>query len=123
MSFAQLPYWESLRDIKACLSASEGTLYHMGFRSSVSRSTLADANEGRDWRIYAEFAQCLICQGFAVADQVCAARPAREFAPIQVLNLLRHVFGHLNVPLQHTVQGIRDTSGQQLMGDRVWMGI
>lgn len=56
MAFAQLTYRESLRDIEACLSAQAGKLYHMGFRAPVSRSTLADANEGRDWRIYAEFA-------------------------------------------------------------------
>jgi len=62
LAFAQLTYRESLRDIEACLSAQAGKLYHMGFRSPVSRSTLADANEGRDWRIYAEFAQVLIAQ-------------------------------------------------------------
>ncbi len=60
MAFAQLTYRESLRDIEACLSAQTAKLYHMGLRSPVSRSTLADANEGRDWRIYAEFAQRLI---------------------------------------------------------------
>jgi len=62
MAFAQLTYRESLRDIEACLSAQSAKLYHMGFRQSVSRSTLADANEARDWRIYAEFAQRLIAQ-------------------------------------------------------------
>lgn len=62
MAFAQLTYRESLRDIEACLSAQAGKLYHMGVRSPVSRSTLADANEGRDWRIYAECAQVLIGQ-------------------------------------------------------------
>jgi hypothetical protein len=62
MAFAQLTYRESLRDIEACLSAQAAKLYHMGFRSPVSRSTLADANETRDWRIYAEFAQLLIAQ-------------------------------------------------------------
>jgi hypothetical protein len=60
MSFAQLTYRESLRDIEACLKAVGGKLYHMGFRGSVVRSTLADANESRDWRIYADFAQILI---------------------------------------------------------------
>jgi hypothetical protein len=60
MAFAQLTYRESLRDIETCLGAVGGKLYHMGFRSSVSRSTLADANESRDWRIYADFAQTLI---------------------------------------------------------------
>jgi hypothetical protein len=62
MAFAQLTYRESLRDIEACLSAQTAKLYHMGFREPVHRSTLADANEARDWRIYAEFAQRLIAQ-------------------------------------------------------------
>lgn len=62
MAFAQLTYRESLRDIEACLSAQSSKLYHMGFRQPISRSTLADANEGRDWRIYADFAQRLIAQ-------------------------------------------------------------
>jgi hypothetical protein len=62
MSFAQLTYRESLRDIEACLSAQATKLYHMGLRGPVSRSTLADANESRDWRIYADFAQRLIAQ-------------------------------------------------------------
>jgi hypothetical protein len=60
MVFAQLTYRESLRDIEACLRAQADKLYHMGIRSRVSRSTLADANEVRGWRIYAEFAQSLI---------------------------------------------------------------
>ena len=62
MAFAQLTYRESLRDIEVCLSAQAAKLYHMGFRQPVSRSTLADANERRDWRIYADFAQRLIAQ-------------------------------------------------------------
>src|SRR5271157_3832022 len=62
MAFAQLTYRESLRDIEACLSAQTAKLYHMGLREPVRRSTLADANESRDWRIYAEFAQRLIAQ-------------------------------------------------------------
>jgi Domain of unknown function (DUF4372)/Transposase DDE domain len=60
MAFAQLTYRESLRDIETCLSAQASKLYHMGFSQSVARSTLADANERRDWRLYAEFAQHLI---------------------------------------------------------------
>jgi len=60
MAFAQLTYRDSLRDIEACLRSMQGKLYHMGFRGKVSRSTLADANESRDWRIYADFAQVLI---------------------------------------------------------------
>jgi hypothetical protein len=62
MAFAQLTYRESLRDIEVCLSAQTAKLYHMGLREPVRRSTLADANEARDWRIYAEFAQRLIAQ-------------------------------------------------------------
>jgi transposase len=62
LAFAQLTYRESLRDIEASLSAQSAKLYHMGFREPVRRSTLADANEARDWRIYAEFAQRLITQ-------------------------------------------------------------
>ncbi len=60
MAFAQLTYRESLRDIEACLRAQQSKLYHMGIRSTISRSTLAEANEQRDWRIYADFAQALI---------------------------------------------------------------
>jgi len=60
MAFAQLTYRESLRDIEACLAAQAGKLYSMGLRQAVRRSTLAEANESRDWRIYAEFAQRLI---------------------------------------------------------------
>jgi hypothetical protein len=60
LSFAQLTYRESLRDIEACLRSVGSKLYHMGFRGRVSRSTLADANEAHDWRIYADFAQVLI---------------------------------------------------------------
>ena len=60
MAFAQLTYRESLRDIEACLRAAQNKLYHMGIRSKVSRNTLANANQVRDWRIYADFAQELI---------------------------------------------------------------
>ena len=60
LGFAQLTYRESLRDIEACLRSVQGKLYHMGFRGRISRSTLADANESIDWRIYADFAQVLI---------------------------------------------------------------
>jgi Domain of unknown function (DUF4372)/Transposase DDE domain len=62
MAFAQLTYRESLRDIEACLSVQASKLYHMGFSEPVRRSTLADANESRDWRIYADLAQRLIRQ-------------------------------------------------------------
>jgi hypothetical protein len=60
MAFAQLSYRDSLRDIEACLRSLGDKLYHMGFRGRVARSTLADANEAHDWRIYADFAQVLI---------------------------------------------------------------
>ena len=60
MAFAQLTYRDSLRDIEACLRSLGGKLYHMGFHGRVSRSTLADANDAHDWRIYANFAQVLI---------------------------------------------------------------
>jgi hypothetical protein len=60
MAFAQLTYRESLRDIETCLRALRKKLYHAGFRGAIARSTLADANEHRDWRIYADFAQVLI---------------------------------------------------------------
>jgi hypothetical protein len=60
MSFAQLTFRESLRDIEACLRSVPEKLYHLGFRGRIARSTLADANERRDWRIYADFAQSLI---------------------------------------------------------------
>ena len=62
MAFSPLTYQESLRDIETCLSAQAAKLYHMGFRKPVRRSTLADANESRDWRIWADFAQRLIIQ-------------------------------------------------------------
>lgn len=60
MAFAQLTFRESLRETATCLRAMQNKLYHMGFRSNISKSTLADANEKRDWRIYADFAQILI---------------------------------------------------------------
>ena len=60
MAFAQLSYRESLRGIESCLRAMQNKLYHIGIRGRVSKSTLAHANENRDWRIYADFAQVLI---------------------------------------------------------------
>jgi len=71
MAFAQLTYRESLRDIEACLRAMSRKLYHMGFRGRVARSTLADANDAHDWRIYADFAQVLI----RIARPLYAADP------------------------------------------------
>ena len=66
MAFAQLTYRESLRDIETCLSVHASKLYHMGFRQPVRRSTLADANERRDWRIHAALAQRLITQAMTL---------------------------------------------------------
>src|SRR5688572_33411301 len=60
MAFAQLTFRESLRDIETCLRAHSAKLYHLGIRGGVARSTLADANETRDWRIYQDFAMNLI---------------------------------------------------------------
>ena len=71
MAFAQLTYRESLRDIEACLGSMRGKLYHMGFRGRVTRSTLSDANEAHDWRIFADFAQVLI----AIARPLYAGDP------------------------------------------------
>ena len=62
MAFAQLTYRESLRDIEACLRAMRSKLFHMGIRSTASRNNLSNANERRDWRIYADFAQVLIAE-------------------------------------------------------------
>ena len=59
MAFAQLTFRESLRDIEVCLRAHQDTLYHMGIRGGMARNTLANANQRRDWRIYAEFAQAM----------------------------------------------------------------
>lgn len=66
MAFAQITYRESLRDIEACLRSQNNKLYHMGIRGNICRSTLADANEKRDWRIYAELAQSLIATARAL---------------------------------------------------------
>jgi hypothetical protein len=71
MAFAQLTYRESLRDIEACLRSVTGKLYHLGIRGKVARTTLADANESRDWRIFADFAQVLI----RIARPLYAADP------------------------------------------------
>jgi hypothetical protein len=69
LSFAQLTYRESLRDIVSCMRAMEGKLYHAGIRGHISHSTLADANEQRDWRIYADFAAILIAKARALYRQ------------------------------------------------------
>jgi len=66
MSFAQLTYRESLRDIESCLRAMQHKLYHLGIRSRISRSTLADANENHDWRIYSDSRLVI----FSMTDQI-----------------------------------------------------
>src|SRR5512140_1214199 len=66
MAFAQVTFRESLRDIEACLRATQSRLYHLGIRGKISRNTLANANQNRDWRIYAEFAQNLIAKARAL---------------------------------------------------------
>jgi hypothetical protein len=77
MAFAQLTYRESLRDIETCLRALRPKLYHAGLRGPIARSTLADANETRDWRIYADFAQGLIGRARRLyADLMASARSA-----------------------------------------------
>ena len=87
MAFAQLTYRDSLRDIEACLGSIGGKLYHMGFRSRIARSTLADANETHDWRIFADFAQHLIG----------TARPL-------------HVEDPIGVDLDHTLYALDSTT-------------
>ena len=74
MAFAQLTYRESLRDIEACLRSVTGKLYHLGFRGKVARATLADANESRDSRIFADFAHVLI----GIARTALCQRPHRR---------------------------------------------
>ena len=82
MAFAQITYRESLRDIEVCLSAQSAKLYHMGSRGPMRRSTLADANETRDWRIYAEFGQRLIAQArrLYAADDLDVDLPSAVYA-------------------------------------------
>ena len=79
MAFAQITYRQSLRDIETCLRAMQPKLYHCGIRSSVSRATLAKANENRDWRIYADFAQVLISKARTLyADEDFGMQLKRE---------------------------------------------
>jgi hypothetical protein len=92
MAFAQFTYRESLRDMEACLRAMGGKLYYMGFRGRVSRSTLADANDTHDWRIYADFAQVLIRNA---RPAVCRRSDRRRPRPEPVRPGLEH---HRPVP-------------------------
>jgi hypothetical protein len=105
MAFAQLTYRESLRDIEACLRSIGGKLYHMGFRGKVARSTLADANESRDWRIYADFAQVLIA----------IARPLYAHDPIGVdldQSLCIGLHHHRPVPIAVSVGEVSPAQGR-----------
>jgi hypothetical protein len=90
MAFAQLTYRESLRDIEVCLAAQHRKLYHAGFSGAVKRSTLANANESRDWRIYRDFAQSLIC----------IARPLYAHSELaQVLDATAYAFDSTTIDL------------------------
>ena len=83
MAFAQLTGRESLRDIEACLRSLHGKLYHRGFHSRVARATLADANESRDWRIHADFAQVLIgiARPLYACDPITPSSSPRSLPP------------------------------------------
>src|SRR3990167_175010 len=105
MAFAQLTYRESLRDIEACLHSVHGKLYHMGFRGRAARSTLAGANESRDWRIYADFAQVLI--GIA-RPAVCPRSDRRRSGSKSVRAGLDH---HRPLPLAVSVGEIPQAQG------------
>lgn len=88
LAFAQLTYRESLRDIEACLRALESRLYHMGIRARVSRNTLAVANEKRDWRIYADFAQVLIAEARKLyADEPLAVELGHTVYALDATNI------------------------------------
>ena len=90
-AFAQLTWRESLRDIESCLTAQAPKLYHMGLRQPVRRSTLADANERRDWRIYAEFAQRVISRArklYASESPNCIHVSDGRFYDVNMLDLL-----------------------------------
>ncbi len=93
MAFAQLTYRESLRDIETCLRAHSARLYHLGIRGGIARSTLADANETRDWRIYQDFALSLI-------------RTARKL----------YAEDNFGIELKHTVYALDSTT----IDSRVW---
>ncbi len=85
MAFAQLTYRESLRDIVDCLSAQQSKLYHLGFRSAVTRSTLSYANNTRDWRIYADFAAMLLAR----AKQLYRDEPFASKLTMQCMRLIQ----------------------------------
>ena len=74
MAFAQLTYRHSLRDIATCLNSVQAKLYHLGFRGTIARNTLARANQRRDWRIYADFAHILIAHARKLYGQALLSR-------------------------------------------------
>ena len=80
--FAQLTYRESLRDITTCLLGMQNKLYHMGIRGTIARSTLADANEKRDWRIYQDFAHVLIHHARKLPALLCWYLVVRQKSPL-----------------------------------------
>ena len=94
MAFAQLTYRRSLRDTQTCLRSMQSKLYHMGIRGKISRSTLADANENRKWRIYAVFAQVLIHTGRKLYSN-------DDFG----LDLANTVYVQMSMPTGSTVDG------------------
>ena len=112
--FAQLSYRESLRDIVACLRSQSQRLYHMGFRSRISRTTLARANEVRDWRIYADFAQVLIAQarklyrdedlGIELSNTVYPASGVRDAFPKDDAHVQPDDLGVVRDPAAHLVR-------------------
>jgi len=116
LAFAQLSYRESLRDIESCLRSMKNKLYHMGIRGNVSRSTLADANENRDWRIYADFAQVLI----HIARELYSGD---EFAvELNICDRIRLLFFYIesNVDIISNDVGLCFRFGQMSNGSRVF---
>jgi hypothetical protein len=85
MAFAQITYRESLRDTVTCLRSQSNKLYHMGICGNVRRSTIADANELRDWRIYAELTHALIATARdLITDRDCASKPAPSYNQLKL---------------------------------------
>src|SRR5438445_13848131 len=120
MAFAQLTYRESLRDIEACLRSMQSKLYHRGFRGNVFRSTLADANESRDWRIYADFAQVLYALDSTTIDLCLSLFPWARFrkhkAAVKMHTLL-DLHGSIPTFIRYARQSVTDiTQGVLLRG-------
>jgi hypothetical protein len=114
MAIAQLTYRENLRDIETCLRSLGGKLYHMGCRGSVARSTLADANESRDWRIYAGFAQRLMATArrlYARDPMGVDLEPSLYALESTTIDLCLRLFPWARFSLQTTPQSIAVTTG------------